>query len=469
MQAALEELNVELQEVYGVQLANRTGVNTGEVVAGDPTTGQRLVTGDAVNVAARLEQAAGEREVLIGALTYTLVRDSVEVEEVEPLALKGKSEPVPAYRLVGVSGVGDGVVRPQRPLVGREQPSSRRSSRRSTTATSARSARLATVIGDAGVGKSRLTAEFLARARERATVLCGPLPSLRRRHHVLADRRGDSKRRRGSSTRTTPPRHARSSARSRGRCGRGRGGSTRVRARPDDASRSPWRSSSGRCAGSSSSSPPTDRSCSSSRTSTGPRRRFSTSIDHLVESIDDAPVLLLCPARPELARGASGLGPGERATRIVLEPLDATESRAMVAELLGGGSLDERLLDRIVEAAEGNPLYAEQLLRMLIDDGLIEQRDGEWRATGDLSEVTVPPSIQALLAARLDSLASDERSVIEPASVVGYHFPAAALGALVSDELSTARRRGADDPRAQAPRATRSRTARRGSTASTTS
>ena len=102
MQAALEALNDELQRVYGVQLANRTGVNTGEVVAGDPSTGQRLVTGDAVNVAARLEQAAGEREVLLGELTYRLVRDDVEVEEVEPLELKGKSEPVPAYRLVGV-------------------------------------------------------------------------------------------------------------------------------------------------------------------------------------------------------------------------------------------------------------------------------------------------------------------------------------------------------------------------------
>ena len=102
MQAALEALNDDLQRVYGVQLANRTGVNTGEVVAGDPSSGQRLVTGDAVNVAARLEQAAGEREVLLGELTYRLVRDEVEVEEVEPLELKGKSEPVPAYRLVGV-------------------------------------------------------------------------------------------------------------------------------------------------------------------------------------------------------------------------------------------------------------------------------------------------------------------------------------------------------------------------------
>ena len=95
-------LNDELERQWGVRLTVRTGVNTGEVVAGDPTAGQRLVVGDAVNVAARLEQAAGAQEVLLGDLTYRLVRDYVEVEEVEPLELKGKSEPVPAYRLVGV-------------------------------------------------------------------------------------------------------------------------------------------------------------------------------------------------------------------------------------------------------------------------------------------------------------------------------------------------------------------------------
>ena len=93
-----------------VQLANRTAWNIGEVVAGDPTTGQRLVTGDAVNVAARLEQAAGEREVLLGALTYRLVRDHIEVEA-EPLALKGARRFVPAYRLVGVRDTSDVDVR----------------------------------------------------------------------------------------------------------------------------------------------------------------------------------------------------------------------------------------------------------------------------------------------------------------------------------------------------------------------
>jgi class 3 adenylate cyclase len=99
MQRALADLNEELERVWGVTLMNRTGVNTGEVVAGDPTIGQRLVTGDAVNVAARLEQAAPANEVLLGESTYRLVRDAVEVKAVEPLELKGKAERVPAYRL----------------------------------------------------------------------------------------------------------------------------------------------------------------------------------------------------------------------------------------------------------------------------------------------------------------------------------------------------------------------------------
>jgi class 3 adenylate cyclase len=172
MQAALEELNDELQRIYGVQLANRTGVNTGEVVAGDPSTGQRLVTGDAVNVAARLEQAAGEREVLLGELTYRLVRDEVDVEEVEPLELKGKSEPVPAYRLMGVSETASTDDRRGAPLVGREEELAALTSALDESAASS-SCRLVTIVGDAGVGKSRLTSEFLAASRPRALLLCG--------------------------------------------------------------------------------------------------------------------------------------------------------------------------------------------------------------------------------------------------------------------------------------------------------
>src|SRR5256886_737404 len=102
MRARLAELNEEIEQRWGVTIGNRTGVNTGEVVAGDPTTGQRLVTGDTVTTAARLEQAAPTSEGLLGDTTYRLVRHAVEVEEVEPLELKGKAERVPAYRLLSV-------------------------------------------------------------------------------------------------------------------------------------------------------------------------------------------------------------------------------------------------------------------------------------------------------------------------------------------------------------------------------
>src|SRR5205807_5045738 len=161
MQRALADLNDELDRRWGVRLANRTGVNTGEVVAGDPASGQRLVTGDTVNVAARLEQAAGEREVLLGELTYRLVRAAVEVEPVEPLELKGKAERVPAYRLVSVAGTGEGWSRRQdTPMVGREAEL-RLLLATFDEAVADHTCRLVTVVADAGVGKSRLNEEFL--------------------------------------------------------------------------------------------------------------------------------------------------------------------------------------------------------------------------------------------------------------------------------------------------------------------
>jgi class 3 adenylate cyclase len=160
MQAQLATLNDELERRWGVRLANRTGVNTGEVVAGDPTAGQRLVTGDAVNLAARLEQAAPAGEVLIGPITHRLVRDYVDAEALAPLTLKGKAEPVPAFRLLAVRETR----RPRRrgaALVGREHELEEL--RRAFAAAQAEgAARLVALIAPAGVGKSRLTEEFAA-------------------------------------------------------------------------------------------------------------------------------------------------------------------------------------------------------------------------------------------------------------------------------------------------------------------
>ena len=111
MRDALAILNVEFERDWGVRIQVRTGVNTGEVVAGDIAGGSTFATGDTVNVAARLEQAAPPGEVLIGEATYRLVRDAVTVESVEPLAAKGKSEPLPAYRLLAVDSEAPGRAR----------------------------------------------------------------------------------------------------------------------------------------------------------------------------------------------------------------------------------------------------------------------------------------------------------------------------------------------------------------------
>src|SRR4051812_47675652 len=154
MRAALAELNEQLERRWGVRLKVRTGINTGEVIAGDPSAGHGFVTGDTVNVAARFEQAAGPGEILIGRDTYELVRDVAHVEPVAPLNLKGKSEPVPAFRLLDVAEAGARGPAPSgAPLVGRQaELGALREA--FDAAVSGGTGRLLTVLGPAGIGKS---------------------------------------------------------------------------------------------------------------------------------------------------------------------------------------------------------------------------------------------------------------------------------------------------------------------------
>ena len=174
MQKILAKLNKGLKARFGCELKNRTGVNTGEVVTtDDPTRDQKMATGDAVNVTARLEAAAPVNEILIGEVTYRLVRDAVQAEPVEPLTLKGKSQPVPAYKLIAVYGEDGNVRRHEMPVVGREQELAALEQAWEEVTTQ-RQARLVTVIGDAGVGKTRLVREIMDRLSARgARILSG--------------------------------------------------------------------------------------------------------------------------------------------------------------------------------------------------------------------------------------------------------------------------------------------------------
>ena len=433
MREALASLNEELEREHGEGLAARIGVNTGEVVAGDPAAGQRLVTGDPVNVAARLEQAAAPGEILIGDPTFRLVKDAVDVEPVDALPLKGKEERVPAFRLGTVAPDVAGHERHlDSPMVGRAKELSLLE-HALERAVSERTSHLFTLMGPAGVGKSRLVHEFLAGARAGATVLRGrclsygegvtffPLDDVVHQAAGIAqDDTADEARGKLTSLVEGAPDAERIASLVAGLFGWGEPGTTEdsfwavrkvlehlARERPvvvvfDDIH---W-------------AEPT----------------FLDLIEHLADWTRDAAVLILCIARPELLEVRAGWGGGKlNATSILLEPLPADDASRLVDNLLGRADLPAVARDRILDAAEGNPLFVEEMLAMLIDDGLLRLEDGTWRSAEDLADVTIPPTIHLLLAARLDRLDADERAVIERGAVEGKVFHAGAVTSLSAD------------------------------------
>ena len=444
MQRAQAVLNDELERHWGVRLTVRTGVNTGEVVSGDPTAGQRLVTGDAVNVAARLEQAAGAQEVLLGDLTYRLVRDFVDVEEVEPLELKGKSERVPAYRLVGVREDTERQRRLDAPMVGRDAELEQLENALAD-AVESRRCRLVTVVGEAGVGKSRLIDEFVRSVEARATFVRGrclpygdgitywPLAEAVRQVSGIVER------------------------------------DTTEAAREKLAALAGDADVEERMAAAMGLSP---TSFPAAELTWGARKLFESLarsqplvvlfedihwaessflelIEHLVSSADDASILVVCSTRHELVERLPEWSTVLGSSRIELERLTAAQTSAVADHLLGGTGLDERIRGRIVDSAQGNPLFVEQLLSMLVDEGLIRFESGSWHAAADIEDVSVPPTIQALLAARLDRLTTDERTAIEPAAVIGQTFVTDAVRYLTPDSARPRGRAPTRIPRGQ--------------------
>ncbi|HZQ66004.1 MAG TPA: adenylate/guanylate cyclase domain-containing protein [Gaiellaceae bacterium] len=429
MKRRLAVLNEELEQRWGVALQNRTGVNTGEIVAGDPTSGQRLVIGDTVNVAARLEQAAGAQEVLIGEPTYRLVRDSVVVEPVEPLELKGKAERVPAYRLVSVEQLGM-AHRRQLPLVGRDAELEALESA-FEAAVSSSSCRLVTVVAQAGVGKSRLIEEFFGRMGDRATALSGrclpygrgitfwPLIEAVRQAAGIDD--DDSPDAATAKIAALTDDH---DVRARIASAIGLGGEefpipelfwgarklaeTLAARKPlilhfDDIH---WAETT-----------------------------FLELVDYVRTTSEGVPIVLVCATRPDLLEKGEWPSTPEDVT-IRLSPLDDAGANQVIDHVLGSDAVPGSVRARIVEAAEGNPLFVEQLLSMLIEEGVLVDDDGGWRVTRDLSDgLTLPGSIEALLTARLDLLTDAERAVIEPASVIGQTFVRPALETLVADAV----------------------------------
>ncbi|HEY6068266.1 MAG TPA: adenylate/guanylate cyclase domain-containing protein [Gaiellaceae bacterium] len=392
---ALADLNDELERELGVRIGVRVGINTGEVVAGDGTGGQKLVTGDAVNVAKRFEEAARTGEILIGDSTRRLVENAAVIEPRDPLALKGKSQPIVAWSVNAVIAEAPGYARRMRtPLVGREREL--RALREAfEDALSGRTCRLVTILGSAGIGKSRLTAELWSSLDGRARLLYGPcLPygngitfwPLVRIVGMLGgdegvhEELGDADDAELIADRVlgavgaTPVSSA--------------GGEMfwAVRRLLEEAARRQplliviedihWA-----------------------------EPKLLDLLEYLAGWTDNAPILLVCLARPDLLdERPSWLGGSQGSTILRLGPLTDAESELLLSEIGGEWELDAEARARITEAAEGNPLYVEQMAAMIAEGGPAD---------------AIPPSINALLAARLDRLPSAERSVLERAAVAG--------------------------------------------------
>jgi class 3 adenylate cyclase/tetratricopeptide (TPR) repeat protein len=441
MQLRLRDLNRELDATHGVELAMRVGVNTGDVLAATaPRSGEAMATGDAVNVAARLQQAAEPGQILVGDRTAAAVRGFV-LEPAAPLDLRGKATAVGAMLLAGERDEpGRGVPGLRSPMVGRDGELELLGSLLRRAVEDARG-HLVTIYGDPGVGKSRLVAEFAAQADARAVrgrclpygdgITFWPLAEIVKAEAGVLD--------------NDPPDVA---------LGRIRAlGESAPELAPflpalihtiglDDPD-SPLRDLSPRAV--------------MSKIHAGWRGFFTTlagdrplivvvedihwadgAMLDLLEELPDripAPVVFLCPTRPELTTRRASWGGGRRsASSIALEPLGADDAEQMVRLLLHVDGLPGEAHDRILERAEGNPFFLEEIVRRLIDEQLIVHESGRWRAAGGIEHVPIPDTIQGVLAARIDLLPPDEKRAVQSAAVVGRVFWPGAVAGLLNGE-----------------------------------
>jgi tetratricopeptide (TPR) repeat protein len=422
MRLSLAMLNEELEPNWGTSIDIRTGINTGEVVAGASSFGDSLVTGDAVNVAARLEQSADPGDIWIGEATYSLVKDAVHAEERTPLQLRGKAGSIHAYRLVQVLPTEPIARNLESEMVGRDRELTLLGQALERAAAE-RICHLFTVLGAAGVGKSRLVAEFARDTGPGVRVLQGRcLPygqgiTFSPVREVIRQAAGIEV---GDSATQARSKVAWSL--------RGEDPEGLIADRV------------GQLIGLDETALPTEeifwafRKFVEGLAGDAPlilvledihwaESSFLDLIEHVADWARDAPILLMCLARTELLDQRRGWGGGKlNVTTIHLEPLSEEDSGRLIANLMGIQASEEHSRSRIAEAAEGNPLFVEETLSMMIDSGLLRRDDGHWVAETDLATVSVPPSIQALLAARLDRLSADERVVIQRASVIGRVF-----------------------------------------------
>ncbi len=456
MRRRLAEVNEDLESRFGVALEIRTGVNTGEVLAAtDADPGEPMVTGDAVNAAARLEQGAEPGQIVVAERTARAAR-GFRFRHLGDRELRGRERPVPAVLLEeaapsppaapvrGVPGL-------RAPMVGRDAELELLRSLFHRSVAEGRP-NLVTIYGDPGVGKSRLSREFVAAAETKEPaplvvrgrclpygdgVTYWPLAEVLKELAGIRD--------------TDPPGVALDHVRALGADLI----TTEVATNPTKATaalafsvgledpafsfrdaeprevrlkmHSAWRSL---------------FSALAARTPVvaviedihWADPALLDLLDELAERVI-GPVLFVCPARPELTERRPDWGGGRRnVSSISLEPLTSEQSDRLIGFLLAVDDLPSSVHDQILERAEGNPFFLEEIVRHLIDDGSIVRDGDRWRAASDIADVQIPDTVQAVLAARIDLLDPVEKRALQRAAVVGRVFWPGPVGRLLNGD-----------------------------------
>jgi DNA-binding SARP family transcriptional activator/class 3 adenylate cyclase len=411
LREAVKALNEEVERNREIRFSVRVGIDAGEVVVPTDGSGHATASGDAVNVAARLQRAAGEGEILVGEGVRRVLGDAAVLEAVERAGPEGRGGSLAASRLVDLApGIPAVARRFDAPMVGRTDELARLRAAFEGVVRQGTAHRF-TVLGEAGIGKSRLAREFADAIGSDAQVVTGHCPAY------------------GDGITFWPLRQAALQAAG----PRGFDGLAELLVGEDDGE---WIAGQVAVA-----IGPTQEPGRANDLFPAVRRLFEalatprplvltledlhwaepTFLD-LIEYIADwarAPVFVLCLARPELIEERPAWGAGRRnADTLFLEPLASTETERLIADRLAGGTLPPSTLLRIVEIAQGNPLFVEQVVAAFQDEGTI----------------SLPASLHALLAARLDRLGPAERDLLRCAAVVGTDFSVDALLSLVPDQ-----------------------------------
>ncbi len=429
LRSRVAELSARLERDRDVTLEVHTGVNTGSALVREPHSDPTAVFGDAVNVSARLQDAAGASEILLGQSTFQLVRAITSVEPVPPV-VHGKGIPITAWRLLSVDrdSVRD-IPTFAAPMIGRAQELALLHWAYER-ARQEQGCHLVNVLGATGVGKSRLVEEFLRTLDSGPRVLRGrcpaygpgitwrPIAQLVQQAAGIALGDSDDEMR------------------------------SRIMRLVDDERITVRVMRLVGVPGSIGDPDETLRAVQRTFELLAERQPLVLviedlhaaqpasveAIERLVESLRNSRVLVVCTARSEFVEGRHDWGGSiPNTTTMQLSPLNEQQAIQLLSYLLDGGEPPAEVQERASHWAGGNPFYLEELVAMLIDQQTLQMVDGHWEVRGDLSDLRATPRIQAVLGARLSRLGETERTVLQRAAIVGQQFTAADVAVLSPD------------------------------------